>query len=362
MKKPTVSIIVPVYKTEQYLKECIDSILKQDYPAIEIILIDDGSPDNCPALCDWYARQYPNIQSIHQNNAGLGLSRNTGMDASSGKYIFFLDSDDCMDGAHAISRLAAEAEANNADIVTGSFRRFHGKTISETNFHHLRDGNYTKTVDFRFKGFYMYGHLAYNWGKLYRKSFLKKHNLKCRAYPFTQDKAHNTACCACSPVYAFIPDSVYLYRVNEGSVTFRYKENFMPVWISIASDFQKFLKERRIKGNYGDLMAFHIFFGSFFLVKQELQYKEHGIRSSVKMLKHYGKHPFVRKAMAALAKGRYVGKISPITWKLVIRTTAIFFTLHLYWPLACGIALLRKLQIDERITKARYKDAKKKTQ
>ena len=65
MKKPTVSIIVPVYKTEQYLKECIDSILKQDYPAIEIILVDDGSPDNCPTLCDWYAGQYPNIQS-HQ--------------------------------------------------------------------------------------------------------------------------------------------------------------------------------------------------------------------------------------------------------------------------------------------------------
>ena len=71
MKKPTVSIIVPVYKTEQYLKECIDSILKQDYPAIEIILVDDGSPDNCPALCDWYARQYPNIQSVHPCIQGL---------------------------------------------------------------------------------------------------------------------------------------------------------------------------------------------------------------------------------------------------------------------------------------------------
>ena len=294
--------------------------------------------------------------------SGLGISRNTVVDASSGKYIFFLDSDDCIDGKHAISQLAAKAEAKNADIVTGSFRRFHGKTISEANFHHLQDGNYTKTIDFRFKGFFMYGHLAYNWGKLYRKSFLKKHRLKCRAYPFTQDKAHNMECCAYSPVYAFISESVYLYRVNEDSVTFRYKENFMPVWISIASDFQKFLKGRHIAGNYGDLMAFHIFFGSFFLVKQELQYKKHGICSSVKMLKQYGKQPFVKKAMAALAKGNYVRKISPITWKLVIRTAAIFFMLHLYWPLACGIALLRKLQIDEKITKARYKSTTKKTQ
>ena len=74
------------------------------------------------------------------------------------------------------------------------------------------------------------------------------------------------------------------------------------------------------------------------------------------MLKQYGRHPFVKKAMAALAKGRYVKKITPLSLKLVIRITAIFFTLHLYWPLACGIALLRKLQIDEMITKAKYKN------
>lgn len=355
MKKTTVSIIVPVYKTEQYLKQCMDSIFLQDYPQIEIILVDDGSPDRCPALCDQYAAQYPNVLTVHQENCGSGLSRNAGMKASSGEYIFFLDSDDCIDGKQAIRRLVKQAEAKNADIVTGSFRRFNDKMVSEVNFHHLRDGNYTKTMDFRFKGFYMYGHLAYNWGKLYRRSFLEKYNLLCPAYPFTQDKAHNMACCACRPVYAFVAESVYLYRVNEESVTFRYKENFMPVWISIASDFHEFLKKRNIANQYGDLMAFHIFFGSFFLVKQELQHKKHGICSSARMLQQYGKHPFVKKAMKALAKGRYVRKIKPLSWKLVIRAVSVCFMLHLYWPLACGIALLRKLQIDERITKSRYK-------
>lgn len=354
MKNIKVSVIVPVYKTEQYLKECMDSVLKQDYPYIEIILVDDGSPDNCPALCDWYAESFPNVRAIHHENCGLGLSRNAGVKASSGEYIFFLDSDDCIDGERAIHLLVEQAEAKKADIVTGSFRRFNDKMVSKTNFHHLQDGSYTKTIDFRFKGFYRYGHLAYNWGKLYRKSFLEKYNLQCRAYPFTQDKAHNMACCAYRPVYAFIDESVYLYRVNEESVTFRYKENFMPVWISIATDFHKFLKERGIPNKFGDLMAFHIFFGSFFLVKQELGHKKHGILSSTRILKQYGKHPFVKKAMAALAKGKYVRKITPLSWKLVVRTAAILFTLHLYWPLACGIALLRKLQIDERITKARY--------
>lgn len=356
MQETTVSVIVPVYKTEQYLKTCMDSIFIQDYPNIEIILVDDGSPDHCPALCDWYAEQFPNVRVIHQKNQGLGLSRNAGVKASIGEYIFFLDSDDCIDGKEAIRILLKQAEAKKADIVIGSFRRFNDEMISKVNFHHLRDGDYTKTVDFRFKGFYMYGHLSYNWGKLYRKSFLEKYNLQCRAYPFTQDKAHNMACCSCHPVYAFVPESVYLYRINEESVTYRYKENYMPIWISIASDFHKYLKKKNMANQYGDLMAFHIFFGSFFLVKQELQHKKHGILSSVKVLRQYGKHPFVKKAMRALAKGRYIRKIEPFSWKLVIRAAAVFFMLHLYWPLACGIALLRTLRIDEKITKTRYQE------
>lgn len=355
MKKGFVSVIIPVYKTEQYLKECMDSVLGQEYPYIEIILVDDGSPDNCPALCDEYAMKYENVQVVHQTNRGLGLSRNSGMSVASGEYIFFLDSDDCMDGKKAIGRLAECAKRKKADIVVGGFRRFHDKMVSKTNVHHLQDGAYTKTVDFRFKGFYMYGHLAYNWGKLYRKSFLEEHNLKCRAYPFTQDKAHNMACLAYQPVYAFIDESVYLYRVNEESVTFRYKENLMPVWVSIATDFRAFLKERGIKNTFGDTMAFHIFFGSFFLVKQELQFKRHGIWESVGVLKKYRKYPFVRKAMTALAKGKYLGQIDALSWKLVIRMASVLFVLHLYLPFAAGIALLRKLQIDEKITRARYR-------
>lgn len=355
MKKGFVSVIIPVYKTEQYLKECMDSVLVQDYPYIEIILVDDGSPDNCPFLCDEYAAKYENVQVVHQKNCGLGLSRNAGMRAASGEYIFFLDSDDCIDGKEAIGRLVECAKSRQADIVVGGFRRFNDKMASKVNVHHLRGGDYTKTVDFRFKGFYMYGHLAYNWGKLYRKSFLEENNLKCRAYPFTQDKAHNMACLACQPVYAFIDESVYLYRVNEESVTFRYKENLMPVWVAIAADFRTFLRKRGIKNTYGDLMAFHIFFGSFFLVKQELQYKKHGIRESVRVLKKYRRYPFARRAMAALAKGKYVDQIDALSWKIVIRIASILFVLHLYLPFVAGIALLRKLQIDEKITKARYK-------
>lgn len=91
-----ISIVVPVYKVEKYLKRCIDSILAQTYQNFEIILIDDESPDNCPQICDEYAKKYQNITVIHQKNQSPGASeaRNTGIELSKGKYIIFIDSDD----------------------------------------------------------------------------------------------------------------------------------------------------------------------------------------------------------------------------------------------------------------------------
>lgn len=355
MEIATVDVIIPVYKTEDYLQECVDSVLKQDYPHVEIILVDDGSPDNCPTLCDWYAEQYKNVSVIHQPNQGSGPSRNAGMAASTGEFIMFMDSDDRLDGVEAISRLVKCAKEKEADIVVGGFRRFNASMVSEVNVHHLHDGNYTQTVDFRFKGFYMYGHLSYNWGKLYRRSFLVKNDLKCPAYPFTQDKAHNMACCVCEPIYAFVEGSVYQYRVNESSVTFRYKENLMPVWISIARDFHRFLQERRIEKDYGDFMALHILYGCFFLVKQELQFKKHGILASITMLKKYGSDPLVKNAMIELSKGKYLREISALSWKVILRASSILLVIHFYWLFVVGIVLLRKLHIDTSITKARYR-------
>ena len=354
-----VSVIIPVYKAEKYLEECVNSVLRQDYPCVEIILVDDGSPDRCPMLCEGFAKKYENIRVLHQPNSGQGAARNNGMKNATGKYICFMDADDCLDGTDAIAKLAACAEKEKADIVAGGFRRFSHKGVSEVNEHHLRAGEYTKTVDFRFKGFYMYGHLAYNWGKLYRKEFLDKFHLLSPNYPFTQDKAHNIRCCACEPVYAFLPESVYLYRVNEESVTFRYKADFMPVWISIAEDFEAFLKERGITGDYNDVMYFHIFFGCFFLVKQELQFKEKGIRAAAGALKEYGKNSFVRKSMRALAKGKYLREIELVSWKLVIWGASLLFSMQGYFCMAAGIALLRRMEIDNKITRARYKEKEK---
>ena len=94
MKNPLISIIVPVYKTEQYLRKCVDSILAQTYTNIEVILIDDGSPDGSPILCDEYAQNDSRVKVIHQKNAGVSAARNAGLDIAAGEYIGFVDSDD----------------------------------------------------------------------------------------------------------------------------------------------------------------------------------------------------------------------------------------------------------------------------
>ena len=111
-----VSVIVPVYKTEAYLQRCIDSILNQKYRNLEIILVDDGSPDGSGAICDQYARQDSRVRVIHQVNQGVSVARNTGLDAATGQYIAFVDSDDWID-EKMFDEMVAKAEDYQVEFV-----------------------------------------------------------------------------------------------------------------------------------------------------------------------------------------------------------------------------------------------------
>ena len=93
-QNPRISVIVPVYNVEQYLPRCVESILAQTYENLEILLVDDGTKDNSGAICDAYARQDARVKAIHKKNGGLSSARNAGIDASTGEYLSFVDSDD----------------------------------------------------------------------------------------------------------------------------------------------------------------------------------------------------------------------------------------------------------------------------
>ena len=110
-----VSIIIPVYKVEKYLPNCIESILRQTFKDFELILVDDGSPDNCGEICEEYAQKDSRIKVVHQPNGGLSAARNSGIDIAKGDYLTFIDSDDFV-FPHYLEILVKLCQENDADM------------------------------------------------------------------------------------------------------------------------------------------------------------------------------------------------------------------------------------------------------
>lgn len=360
-KSSLVSVIIPVYKTEKYLEECISSVLEQDYQNIEVILVDDGSPDNCPSICENYAEKCENIQVIHQENKGAGAARNRGMESAGGEYLLFVDSDDCLDGKSVVRKLVEKAEEEQADIVTGNYRRFNASGFCEINRHHLRSGSYARTVDFRFRGFLTDNHLISDCGKLYRTSFLRENHLIHTEHRAMEDKLYNMMCCTYEPRYGFIHESVYLYRITESSTTDRYKDNvgdMAKAWIHVAECFRNFIEERRIQDDYEDLLAFYLLCGFFSMGSRVLQSEgdiRAGFRATAQLLRSYGQHPLVKEMMLKLAKGKHVHKIQSFLWRTIVRTASLLICLKAYRALAWGVLILGGLGTEKKTSRLKNK-------
>ena len=172
-----ISIIVPVYKVEKWLKKCVRSIQKQTYSNLEIILVNDGSPDKCPQICDKLAKKDKRIKVIHKKNGGVSVARNTGIDASTGEYICFIDSDDWID-KNFIMNAYNDAVNNDAQIVVSNLTivSLRGKTK------HKLVGE-TQKIDFNSKGTLFEKlrkekHLGGAIPKLFYASLIKDNNIR----------------------------------------------------------------------------------------------------------------------------------------------------------------------------------------
>ena len=135
LKKDLVSIIVPVYNVEKYVSECVNSLRRQSYNKIEIILVDDGSKDRSGLICDSFMKIDKRITVIHKKNEGLGYARNAGLNVAKGEYVYFIDSDDIV-GENIISELVAILRKNSCDTVIGGYTRVDnvGKQLYETAY------------------------------------------------------------------------------------------------------------------------------------------------------------------------------------------------------------------------------------
>lgn len=171
MKNDLISIIIPVYKVEKYLEKCIESVLKQTYTNLQIILVDDGSPDNCGKICDEYAKKDSRIEVIHKANGGLSDARNVGISKAKGRYIGFVDSDDWIN-KEMYKILYELCEKNNSDIAECRY------TVTTGNEMNLDNSSNLITIlnnEEAIKSLYTntsYGSVV-SWNKLYRCELFK---------------------------------------------------------------------------------------------------------------------------------------------------------------------------------------------
>ncbi len=181
MKFPLISVIVPVYNVEKYLDRCVESIVSQTYKNLEIILVDDGSPDNCPEMCDAWAEKDSRIKVIHKENGGVSSARNAALDIAGGEYIGFVDSDDYIE-SNMFEVLLKNLIDNNADISVCGYQ-INDENDGEFNVRTVSQSDALKLVCI---GDYKYGVL---WNKLYKKSILK--NIKMLNFVCCEDLIFN---------------------------------------------------------------------------------------------------------------------------------------------------------------------------
>ena len=220
---PLVSIIVPVYKVENELSRCIESLLNQTYSNLEIILVDDGSPDACPAICDEYAKKDNRVLVIHKENGGLSDARNAGLKEAHGEWLMFVDSDDYIETdavEQFISSLSLQNFDSNIDIVVGVAREIslNGK-ISYQRHTNLEANGVYDSKEYIIRSIKRKELFAPAWLNLYRTAFwLKfKHSFKVGIYYEDLDIALKVFLSANKVLYTDYP--FYNYIKRDGSIT-----------------------------------------------------------------------------------------------------------------------------------------------
>lgn len=223
---PKVSVVVPVYNTEKYLQNCVESLRTQTLQDIEIILVDDGSSDNCPAVCDAYTQKDSRIKVVHQENAGLGPARNSGIQAAIGEYIGFLDSDDWVT-PEMYARLYEAAVRAGADIVGSGHCDYSDGVATKIKPHPLAGNTYSDTAQIQKIRKNLYGHGVNDTETeafpmsvcfaVYRRAFLEKHGLRFREI-LSEDTVFNIGAYDHAKCITFTGDTDYCYR-KEGQVS-----------------------------------------------------------------------------------------------------------------------------------------------
>ena len=256
MTEELISIIVPVYKVEKYLKRCVDSLICQTYKNLEIILVDDGSPDSCPQLCDEYAKKDSRIKVIHKQNGGVSSARNEGLKFAHGEYIGFVDSDDYVHPS-MYEKLIDCIHKNQCQIATCRFSHVNEKGTEKKHIEKsLEEFVKTKSIEYFFtrstdysrgkEVFSDHNIMCAVWKCLYKKNILEDICFS-EDICITEDLLFNVNVLIKNPEIkmGFVDESLYYYFAREQSLSRSFNRKMITSYQNFIYEMQKICPEQK---------------------------------------------------------------------------------------------------------------------
>lgn len=242
MESGVVSVVVPVYNNAMYLDKCIQSILKQSYDNWELILVDDGSTDESGSICDKYARECANIKCIHQENRGVSMARNAGIEASRGEFLSFVDSDDLVSAGY-LEHLIAILKLHNCDwslSAVGNYHEFSPQQSILLDFNQLSAEDFLKLNT----AYVLFGPVC----KLYKTEIIKRHQIRFpEGIHYGEDLLFNFAYMEHIHSAVFWNVNDYSYeKVNDTSLSTRYRKTMFEEELFLSNVKISFYKKKGV--------------------------------------------------------------------------------------------------------------------
>ncbi len=247
---PTFSIILPIYNVEKYLRECIESIISQTFKDYEIILVDDGSKDSSPAICDEYAEKYDFIEVVHKPNGGLSDARNVGLGYAKGEYVFFVDSDDYLIDENVLQKISGRLATSPDVVAFKNIKWFETtNTVSKPSYDLtvskdavLPHEKYLELIDKD-----AYSNSA--WSKVIRRSILVDNHIEFEKGLLGEDNDWYYKVVSYIQSLELIDEPLYVYRQRAGSITQTYTNKNLEHLLWLIEKWTKVVYEGEMTGN-----------------------------------------------------------------------------------------------------------------
>lgn len=256
--KDLISVIVPVYNVEKYIYQCVDSILNQTYENLEIILVNDGSLDNCGKICDEYAKKDNRIIVIHKENGGVSSARNVGIENSHGKWISFIDSDDWIEKEY-FEIMLEQAQSQNAEIIVCGYNKIWGNSVEKINI--LGKKEIYNSKEYLIKTLNPQSGCGFCHMKLIKKESINNIRFD-ESLIIGEDALFNMQISKNITKAVFCKIALYNYRNNGNSAVKRYDENYVGKFLFSMKNSKNYIfenfKDKDIQQNYYNFVAYHV--------------------------------------------------------------------------------------------------------